>query len=1395
MPPTLLINSLDGIRRKVKTLSVLYGVGLTLASLVGVLLAVVLLDYLLNLHAAPRVVLMLAGIAALGYGIFQWIIRPLIARMTLNDVAGRLETAFPQFDDRLRSTVDFLGKTIPGSDAMKDRVVTETASLATNLDLNRAIVTRPAYVSIAAGVGAILLAIVLATMVNQSLLRIAMARLFTPFDGTAWPKKVQIDVLSSPQTRVPVGQRLDIRMKLSRGDHNSMRSVVYYQYDDGAVQQELMARGADGTYVSSLDARIEPNRQGATLKIWMRSGDDRVDLPPIAVVPRLAIRSVQAVLTPPAYVANATSATVDMTAAPAVTAAGSRVNLLVSFNKPLAEDRPVEIIPVSEEMVAPDVQWERQSASSAEGGWVAGSSLRFHIRATDTDDFTNNALEEFELIVRPDQSPTVQIENPRRNEERTPVSVVPLQGLAEDDYGIDSLKLIVERIGDKRRWEVPLIENGSSAGAALWTRAEGAGDRMRFRVGYQWDLAQLAEANLKPGDVLEYHLLAKDNFLLDGREHEPVPSGRLRISIISQDELAGRVIDELRQIKNQIGDVKNSQDRLRQETGALKGETEAKPELDTADRAAAERLTNQQATAAAQTKQLAGRVEQIQSRLDENQSPSQELRELSRDVSNDLNQTAENPMREATSQLTQTAQPDARPQQRNQSLEQAQKNQEQASEQLDRALERMANIGSLEQTIASIRKLLEEQQQTSQETRDIGRDNIGRKPEEMKPEDRQRLEQNADAQQELAEKTQKAMEQIQKLAEQMKRSDPTSAEAMERAAQTGQRQQVSPNQQKASQQARQNQQAGAQQAQRQAELGLELMLNELREAERRKLAELQKRLEELQNQVANLIRRQAGHNLDNLANQGPDRLANIDETLLSDLMTKAERDKGALPPIPAIEQLSPAQEQTERNTRDIARSAEALPNGAEPAAHLSRAAGRMERAIISLRDRNLAEAYEPPQVEALAALEAAKRIVDEQKADVDEQIDDKEKEAIRQKFVKIKEAQEQLNVETVRIETARDNNGQLQRPDAIRLGQLPGEQGKLADDANKLNEDLGAIGSTVYVWANKDIVESMNEVKADLAKPSTGAPTQAEQTRIVEQLESMIRNLAIKPKESKFAHEGGGGGGGGGGNGGPQLPTEAELRLLQDLQRAVNRTTKVIDAQPERDQHKLLALGNRQGEMRKLLDETLQNASQGQMRLGPEPDNSDQLPEEANEEDVENQELDRDLLEGVPDEEKNETKAALIGDRMARARQRLALNQDPGKTTQIIQDRIIEDFDYLIDEAREQQAQVRNNQNRRPGQRPQQANPDEMAQAQNQGQNQPQPNPGDNPAEESTAPGAGDPTADLSRDIRETAQEWGQITPRLRDAVIEGSGEKIVEEYKKLVEEYYKSVATKANER
>src|SRR5436305_14388602 len=103
MATTMLMNSLEGLRRKVKWLGVAYGIGIALAVTVVGLLGASILDYLLNLPALPRMVVALLALGAIAHVLWWYLINPAMKRISMSDMAGKLETAFPQFDDRLRS--------------------------------------------------------------------------------------------------------------------------------------------------------------------------------------------------------------------------------------------------------------------------------------------------------------------------------------------------------------------------------------------------------------------------------------------------------------------------------------------------------------------------------------------------------------------------------------------------------------------------------------------------------------------------------------------------------------------------------------------------------------------------------------------------------------------------------------------------------------------------------------------------------------------------------------------------------------------------------------------------------------------------------------------------------------------------------------------------------------------------------------------------------------------------------------------------------------------------------------------------------------------------------------------------------------------------------------------
>ena len=125
------------------------------------------------------------------------------------------------------------------------------------------------------------------------------------------------------------------------------------------------------------------------------------------------------------------------------------------------------------------------------------------------------------------------------------------------------------------------------------------------------------------------------------------------------------------------------------------------------------------------------------------------------------------------------------------------------------------------------------------------------------------------------------------------------------------------------------------------------------------------------------------------------------------------------------------------------------------------------------------------------------------------------------------------------------------------------------------------------------------------------------------------------------------------------------------------------------------------------------------------------------------------------------------------------------------------DLDSLIEQSRRQASSGAGSgqqQGQQQGQQMAQARAGQREVAEVQGQQAQGQRQGSNAAEQSQAPGESATKTDLSAEIKETASEWGRISPRTRNAVIEGSSEQVIEKYRRYVEDYYKGVATKGTQ-
>jgi hypothetical protein len=143
------------------------------------------------------------------------------------------------------------------------------------------------------------------------------------------------------------------------------------------------------------------------------------------------------------------------------------------------------------------------------------------------------------------------------------------------------------------------------------------------------------------------------------------------------------------------------------------------------------------------------------------------------------------------------------------------------------------------------------------------------------------------------------------------------------------------------------------------------------------------------------------------------------------------------------------------------------------------------------------------------------------------------------------------------------------------------------------------------------------------------------------------------------------------------------------------------------------------------------------------------------------------------------------------------LDKDPGNTTQLIQKRILDNLDTLIEMARAEQSEMHPEPGKKSQQQASQPSPVVNATPGNsvKNGNKNQSNKaGATPAAVSVAGHDVDTTGSPTTDITQTLKEWGGLSPRKRQAVTEAASEKPIEKFKEYIDEYYQALGARSTE-
>lgn len=1168
-----LIPRLTALRATIRRRLLAYGACAVLTGGMAAFLTIVMLDWMLELPPWPRTVvaaLFLAGFAAAA---LRWIVRPMHARLGIDEIAARLEAHFSTLKDRLLSTINFIEHGDAGSKSMMRQVVTTTERMIREIPLESVLSLRPIVLRALLLVGSGI-ALITVLSVSPGWARTGLYRYVHPWGGIEWPRDVSLLPLTGDQT-VAVGDSVTVRMRVQRGLTPVLRGVVHLREPDGDTITLAMQRDrpsepglASGTFYATIDALTRD------LQYWFEAGDDntvrhastiRVCARPQAVEALVAVE-------PPPYAPHRTARVQDLRDPPlgGVTAPiGGQVLVTIRANKPIrpgSTENPVGLRTRTGELIPLDVDPEDRHKLSSR--FEMNEDVHFRLELWDKHGLTNRGAGEYTILAIPDAPPTITVLEPTAVTEITPNGSVRLALRIEDDFGITRLDLSAERVG------------GSSLTWSLTDQLEIVGDEVGVQAvaKYLWNLEALA---LAPGEVLTYRASAADNHPTPDGLGQIGHSAPMRIQIITNVEFDVRLQTDMAHLETRIRQAALDQADLLDRTTPLLNQHDEPISLTDPQRGVVATLSAQQARLARRLRDLAGRFYKLTERMERNHAGDDLARRRVASLGDALQQIAADPMTNASAALQQAAsfslgdaprglQYTARYQ-----LREAARLEDVAIQRLHALLRTMSRWGSFHELVTKTRDLLDRQRTLRIQTAQLGKSILGKLVEALTEAETARLKRAERRQEQLANDVEQLLARMTRLAPASRQKDPSGADAIDGAIRAARAHDLSKHMQTAVASLDRNRTAAATIAQKAASDAIRKMIAAFRERDARALEELRKRIDQAGEQVALLIEqqqdlRQATHEASLIGSSEPTSDPVVDEETFDSFARQQRTIKGNAGLLG--EELADAG-RTSRAARLVRQAT--VPMG---------------RAEVHLQEQR-AEPAARVQDEALVLLNNALARLDEMARETADEALRRSLEQIREDLEQMLEAQLAVNAGIGKLKQAIEERGRIRRPEARAASKLARQQADVRSTIEAQMADFQKV--MVYEWALKRVAGWMDQSRRSLSNREIDNKLVVVVDRIARELKKLIDAIIETeslPTDTEFVESEQGGGGRGRTASSKAVPTVAELLVLKAMQADINVRTQELyesvdmERATEEQLRELKMLGEDQAEVHRLTE-------------------------------------------------------------------------------------------------------------------------------------------------------------------------------------------------------------------
>lgn len=1129
---------IGAVRRRAGRLVWTFGLSRLATALVAIFLAAGLADYLIRYQdRGVRLICSLAALAAAGWAIYRFAQTVRGAYFRDLDVALKIERRFPQLQDRLASTVQFLHEREDdpqaGSAALRRALIGQTTGEIDGLDLSQALEPAPARraLSAAAIVGLLALAVL---ALHPASTRTALARLFNPFNDAAWPQVNHLAV-KDPVARLAAGQPLEISVVDAEGA--ALPDEVWLHVrsagEDAASSETVEPMQFVG---GEMTARKESVSRSFAYRA-VGGDDDSMPWIELEVVEPPQVAELSLTLHYPEYAGwPAESGERHIRAL-----SGTRVEFHGRATKPLSmASLEIDDGPSIPAAVGADGY---SFSAPAPGGpeFVVEKSGAYWIKLTDREGFAGGEQVSYEIRAQEDLAPAVTFDEPSSNRFVTPQAVVPLKVTAKDDLAIKLVEVRYSRsdksdVGDE---SFTLYEGPPKIEKQAARRAEGelaAGETRTLEQ--RWDLAPLA---LKPGVQLNVYASASDYHPLVGQ------SQPRRLTVITASELAERLVERQNFVLGEVARMLKLEREAREQVSGLEIQLRevgqlSKQDLDHLQGA---ELTQRQIDRGLVSpgEGVAAQVAGLLDELTNNKVDSPDVERHMRRLLSEIDRLGKDELppigRELTSALK-SSQAGGKPGQNQpaaRALAAAGKHQDEVIQSLEQMLGELSEWDNYRRFHREIGQLRHDQEAVNEQASELGRQTLTKDLKELTAQQQADLKKLAARQLDISRQFDKIEERMQRMAAELEGRDPLAAGAISDALAEAREQAVGGKMREAGRQLGENQLGQAQQKQSQIAEQLQEVLDILANRRERELTRLVKKLREAEQKLSSLREQQEGLRK---KWQAAEKLAD-----------EAERRR-------ELERLTREQRQLQQQAERMARQLERLQ--AEKASRSTARSGAKMGQSGAQGQQGDAQAAAEQADAAQKDLDDAQQQLAEARRQAEQDLADEQLARLEDSLRSVEERQTQALAELRRYDEIRESQGDLSRAQWISVGDLVRQQQELEAEACGLADKLSA---KAFQFSLAGIAREMAAAAALVERRQLGAPAQDAMQHALARLAQLISALKPDPDEEQpednQEQESPGGESSPGSQQGDALRMVAELKLIGLMQTEINERTKALE--------------------------------------------------------------------------------------------------------------------------------------------------------------------------------------------------------------------------------------------